>query len=151
MHFTAETTWRWTRNTDVRIRRLFTLRVWGAVVYRWIVGAVAGLVGVSGCRIQVAAFRWARGHGGGGGGGGGSVAVCVGQAALDGELQQLVITQVTVERIILEGQSGSRRSGVRNAGCRHDGALRSDDDDDDESEANSQKEETQLQVFISAD
>lgn len=49
----------------------------------------------------------------------GVAAVCVGQTALDGDLQQLVITQVTVERIIL--LSGSCRFRARHAGCIHDG------------------------------
>lgn len=64
-------------------------------------GAVAGLVGVPGCRFQAGVVRWMRRHDRLGGG----IAKCVGQAALDGELQQLLITQVTVERIILAGQT----------------------------------------------
>lgn len=95
----------------------------GAVVCRWIMGAAAGPLSVSGRSGQVTGVRWAWSHGGGGGGGGISVAVCVGQTALDSELQQLVISQVTVERIILEGQTGSCRSRARHAGCRHDGAA----------------------------
>lgn len=89
----------------------------GAVVCRWTVGAVPGLLWVSGYRAQVASVRlsWRRLSGSGGG-----VVPCVGQTALDGELQQLVIAQVTVERIILEGHGGSGRSGARDAGCRHD-------------------------------
>lgn len=102
---------------DVRIRRLFTGRVRRAVVYRWIVGAVAGLVGVPGCRFWVGVVRWIRWRGRLSNG----VAVCVGQAAIDGELQQLLITQVIVERIILPGQTRTGRSSVRDPGCCHDG------------------------------
>lgn len=72
----------------------------GVVVCRWIMGAAAGLAGVSGCRVLAATVRWARRRGS-------SVAVCVGQTALDGELHQLVIAQVTIGRIILEGQTGT--------------------------------------------
>lgn len=79
----------------------------GAVVCRWIVGAVAWLVVVSGCRIQAGAVRWMRRRGGGNSVGVCSVTVQVGQTALDSELQQLIIAQVTVERIILEGNAGS--------------------------------------------
>lgn len=122
MHFTAGTTSRRNSTADVRIRGLFIRRVWRAVLCRWIVGAEAGPVSVSGRSGQVAGVRWAWSHGGGGGGGV-SVAVCVGQTALDSELQQLVISQVTVERIILDGQTGSCRSRARHAGCRHDGAA----------------------------
>lgn len=69
-------------------------------------GAVAGLVGVSGCRDRLRVQAAARGvsrHGGSNG----VDAVCFGQTALDGKLQQLIITQVTVERIIFEGQNGA--------------------------------------------
>ena len=80
----------------------------GAVVCRWIVGAVAWLVVVSGCRIQAGTVGWMRRHGSGGNSVGvGSVTVQVSQTALDGELKQLIVTQVTVERIILEGHAGS--------------------------------------------
>lgn len=64
-------------------------------------GAVAGLVGVPACRFQAGVVRRMRRRDRLSAG----VAVCVGQAALDGELQQLLITQVTVERIILQGQT----------------------------------------------
>lgn len=91
-------------------------------------GAVTVLVCVSGCWVQfVTAMRRpdrARdvgGVGNGGVGGVGGIAVCVGQAALNGELQQLIFTQITIERIIIEGQTGSRRSGARDPGSCHDG------------------------------
>jgi len=61
----------------------------GAVVYRWIVGAVVfrWIVGAVVFRWIVGAvvYRWA-----------------VRQTACDGELQQLFITQVTVDRIIFK-------------------------------------------------
>lgn len=53
---------------------------------------MAGLVGVPGCRFQAGVRRMRRRDRLSG-----SVAVCVSQAALDGELQQLLITQVTVD------------------------------------------------------
>lgn len=91
----------------------------GAVVCSWIMGVVSGLVGVSGCRVQ--AGRLVRMHGGSSRAAGcvagcvagciagcvGVIAVCVSQTALDGELQHFFITQVTVERVILEAQTGS--------------------------------------------
>lgn len=91
------------RNKPIRIRRPFSGRVVGAVAHRRIVGAVV----VAGCGPGV---RWRSG-----GCGRGSVVACFLQTALDGELQQLFIGQVTVHRIIFQGRSGSwgsRRGGA---------------------------------------
>ena len=93
---------------NIRIRRLLTRRIrgtvvcagviqrWilGAAVYRWIVGAAV--------RSGQFVLRLGIGHLGSG------VMLGVSQTALNGELQQLVIVQVAVQRIILESQSGCR-------------------------------------------
>lgn len=137
---------------DIRIGRFFTRRIWRTVVcrglgWRWVLGAGAGLVGVSGCRAQVIAVRSVMRCGGGSGGVGvAGVAVGVGQTALDSELHQLVIAQVAVEGIILEGQTGSCRSRARDAGCCHDEAVRSESRE--EQVFNQIK---QLQIFTPAD
>lgn len=75
----------------------------GAGVCRWIMGAASSLAGVSGCRVQASVWMVRR-----------RVAGCisiaavgVGQTALDGELKELVVGQVTVERIILKAQRRS--------------------------------------------
>lgn len=81
----------------------------GAVVHRWVVGAV--VVAGSGHRV-----RWSVGCGRG------SVVVCFLQTAFDGKLQQLFISQVTVQRIIIQGWSGSCGSRLGDAGCCHHGA-----------------------------
>ncbi len=68
--------------------------------------AVAGLVDVSGCRVTVRVQGAISGVSRRGGSSRVD-AVCVGQTALDGKLQQLIIIQVVEERIIFVGQNGT--------------------------------------------
>ncbi len=66
-------------------------------------GAVPGLFGVCGCRVLTVAVGSVRRRGGSSSTGVTGIALCVSQTAFDGELQHFIITQVTVEGIILEG------------------------------------------------
>lgn len=97
-------------------RALDSRGILGAVAWRWIVRRATGLVSVSCWRVWsvVIVMRSVSCVGSGG------AAVRLSQTALDGQLHQLIIAQITVERIILIGRV-SCGAGVRDAGCRHDG------------------------------